>query len=230
MATLLCVCGRANFTNLSRYSDLNEKTYRRNYGKSVPFTTIHSKLIEQCSSPQKERIAAVDCTFVPKSGKKTEGLDYFYNGSHSQSERGLEWSLLSIIDLNQNSAYTLNASQTQASKDETRTQQYLKQIQENREALPNDIKYLVGDGFYSKKPWIEGILELKLHVIGKLCSDANLKYFYTGTQKPRGRKRRYSGNVDLNNIDNPPQYSAGFKFVATVDEKTNVYRADLTSL
>lgn len=225
MATFLCVCGRANFTNLSRYSDLNEKTYRRNYAKSVPFTTIHRKLIEQCSSPQNERIAAVDCTFVPKSGKKTEGLDCFYNGSHSKSERGLEWSVLSIIDLNQNTAYTLNASQTKATKDETetRTQQYLKQVQENRQSLPSDIKYLVGDGYYSKKPWIDEIRKLKLHVIGKLRSDASLKYFYTGPQKARGRKRQYSGNVDLNNIDNPPNHSAGFKFVATVDEKIELY-------
>lgn len=225
MKTLLCVCGRANFTNMSRYSELNEKTYRRNYAKPLAFTTIHSKLIEQCSSPEQERIAAIDCTFVPKSGKKTEGLDHFYNGSHSKSERGLEWSLLSIVDLNQNTAYPLNAIQTKASKSNTRTQQYLEQVQENRDALPKDIEYLVGDGYYSKKPWIDGIRKLKLHVIGKLRSDARLKYFYTGPQKSRGRKRQYSENVDLNAIDNPPEHGAGFEWIATVDEKIDVYSA-----
>lgn len=225
MTTLLCLCGRANFTNMSRYSELNEKTYRRHYAKPLPFTTIHSKLIEQCSSPKNERIAAIDCTFVPKSGKKTEGLNYFYNGSHSQSERGLEWSILSVIDLKQNTAYPLNASQTKASKSKTRTQQYIKQVQENRDALPSDIEYLVGDGYYSKKPWIEGIRKLKLHVIGKLRSDARLKYFYTGSQKARGRKRQYSKHVDLNAIDSPPEHAAGFELVATVNEKTDVYSA-----
>ena len=225
MTTLLCVCGRANFTNMSRYSELNEKTYRRHYAKPLAFTTIHSKLIEQCSSPEEERIAAIDCTFVPKSGKKTEGLDSFYNGSHSKSERGLEWSVLSVIDLNQNTAYSLNAIQTKASKSNTRTQQYLEQVQENRDALPSDIEYLVGDGYYSKKSWIDGIRKLKLHVIGKLRSDARLKYFYTGSQKARGRKRQYSDKVDLNAIDSPPVHADGFKWVATVDGKIEVYSA-----
>jgi len=175
---------------MSRYSDLNEKTYRRHYAKPLPFTTIHSKLIEQCSSPKQERIA--------KSGKKTEGLDYFYNGSHSKSERGLEWSVLSVIDLKQNTAYPLNASQTKASKSNTRTQQYLEQVQENRDALPSDIEYLV---------------------------DSRLKYFYTGSQKARGRKRQYSDNVELKTINSPPAHADGFEWVATVDEKIDVYSA-----
>ena len=222
---MLCFCGRANFTNLSRYSDVNAKTYRRNYAKSIPFTTVHGKLIEQCSSPQNERIAAIDCTFVPKSGKKTEGLDYFYNGSHGKSERGLEWSVLSIIDLNQNTAYTLNASQTHASKDETRTQQYLQQVQENRDALPRDIEYLVGDGYYSKKTWIDGVRQLQLHVIGKLRVDARLKYFYLGSQKARGRKRKYSERVNFDSIEHPPEHAAGFEWVATTKQKIEIYHA-----
>ena len=105
-------CGRATFTNLSRYSDLNEKTYRRHYAQPLPFRAIHRQLIEQGSSSEHERIAAIDCTFLPKSGKKTEGLGLFYNSSHGKSDRGLEWSLLSVVDLKQNTAYTLNATQT----------------------------------------------------------------------------------------------------------------------
>lgn len=133
--------------------------------------------------------------------------------------------MLSIIDLDQNTAYPLNASQTKTSKSDTRTQQYLEQIRENRDALPSDIEYLVGDGYYSKKPWIDEIRKLKLHVIGKLRVDAHLKYFYTGVQKARGRKRRYSDNVDLNMIDSPPDHAAGFEWVATVNEKMEVYQA-----
>lgn len=225
MTTLLCVCGRANFTNLSRYSKLNEKTYRRHYSEAVDFTALHGKLIEQASNSKQERIAAIDCTFLPKSGKATEGIDYFYNGSHGKSERGLEWSVLSIIDLKQNTAYTLNASQTKSSEKDTRTQKYLEQVQENRDSLPDDIDYLVGDGYYSKQPWIDGIRGLELHVIGKLRNDARLKYFYTGSQKPRGRKRQYSELVNWDSIDNPPENAAGFELVTTVDEKTEIYQA-----
>lgn len=35
--TLMCLPGKANFRNLSRYSDLHEKTYSRNFRKSFNF-------------------------------------------------------------------------------------------------------------------------------------------------------------------------------------------------
>lgn len=223
------VCGRANFTNLSRYSDLDEKTYRRHYAQPLPFTSLHQELIKQGSSSKHERIAAIDCTFIPKSGKKTQGLAQFYNGSHGKSERGLEWSVLSVIDLNQNTAYTLNATQTLESPEHSdqasRTQQYLEQVRAHRTALPADIRYLVGDGYYSKQPWIDGIRQLGLHVIGKLRCDANLRYFYGGPQKSRGRKRLYSERVDFFAIDAPPEHADGFEWIATVDDENELYRA-----
>ena len=223
------VCGRANFTNLSRYSDLNEKTYRRHYAQPLPFSELNQQLIAQGSLSEHERIATIDCTFIPKSGKKTEGLGHFYNGSHGKSERGLEWSVLSVIDLKQNTAYTLNATQTleshSSAPQESRTQQYLKQVQAHRDMLPADIQYLVGDGYYSKQPWLDGIRLLDLHVIGKLRCDARLRYFYHGPQKPRGRKRLYSDAVDFYAIDSPPKHTDGFEWVATVDDNIEVYRA-----
>lgn len=223
------LCGRANFTNLSRYSDLNEKTYRRHYAQPLPFTSIHQHLIEQGSCSHHERIAAIDCTFLSKSGKRTEGLGHFYNGSHGKSERGLEWSVLSVIDLNQNTAYTLNATQTLTSPEpsphESRTQHYLAQVQAHRDNLPEDIQYLVGDGYYSKQHWIDGIRALNLHAIGKLRSDARLRYFYTGPQQSKGRKRLYSESVDFQSIDSPPEHADGFEWIATVDETIDLYRA-----
>jgi hypothetical protein len=32
-----------------------------------------------------------------KSGRATYGLDWFYNGSASRPERGLEWSVIAVI-------------------------------------------------------------------------------------------------------------------------------------
>jgi len=141
-------CGRANFTNLSRYSELNEKTYRRHYAKEVPFESLNLVLIDDVRGADSERIAATDCTFVGKSGKQTEGLDYFYSGSHGKSKRGLEWSLLSIIDVKQNTGYSLSAQQTPAGLSKTEANQgeqanpetiktridiYLEHLRQNRE-------------------------------------------------------------------------------------------------
>ncbi len=62
------------------------------------------------------------------------------------------------------------------------------------------MRYLVGDGFYSKLKWVEGVIALQLEVIGKLRCDASLKYLYDGPQKPRGAPRKYDGKVDLTDL------------------------------
>ena len=191
---------------------------------------MNQHLIEQGASVKRERIAGVDASFLPKSGKKTEGLGQFYNGCHGKSERGLEWSALCIIDLEHNTAYTLNATQTLPTTpekgEESRTLQYLAQVQQHRQAIPDDVNYLVADGYYSKRAWIDGIRQLDLHAIGKLRHDADLKYFYTGPQKPRGRKRLYGGKVDLHSIDSPPEQVSGFEWMQSVEEDSvDLYRA-----
>jgi hypothetical protein len=39
------------------------------------------------------QIAAIDCSFIPKSGKATYRIEYFYNGTAGKAEKGLEISL-----------------------------------------------------------------------------------------------------------------------------------------
>jgi hypothetical protein len=113
--TIFVVCGNVNFTNLSRYSGLSEKTYRRHFKDTMGFEAVNQCVIEQVRRPKTgPRIAAVDCTFVRKSGRHTEGLDSFYNGSIGKAQRGLEWSVVAVIDVEQGTGYALSAQQTQA--------------------------------------------------------------------------------------------------------------------
>ena len=233
-------CGKANFTNLSRYSELNEKTYRRNYAKEVPFEALNLVLIDDVRGADSECIAATDCTFVGKSGKQTEGLDYFYSGSHGKSKRGLEWSLLSIIDVKQNTGYPLSAQQTPAglSKTEanevnpadpetikTRVDIYLEHLRQHRDQLPADIRYIVADAAYSKYKWLEGVRDLNLHAVGKLRYDANLKYFYCGPQKKRGARRKYGSKVDYHNIELEDPTVESFEFITQIDDEIALYSA-----
>jgi hypothetical protein len=64
---------------------------------------------------------------------------------------------------------------------------------ENWYHLPAELKYWVVDGFYSKKKFVDGLIALNLHLIGKLRSDADMRYLYTGEQKSRGAHRKYDG-------------------------------------
>lgn len=106
------VSGRANYTNLSRYSSLSERTFRRNLNKGIGFESINGHLIETHGSRSGIQLLVVDATFYEKSGRYTPNLDRFYNGKTGQVEKGLEWSVVAVVDLEQNTAYALSAQQT----------------------------------------------------------------------------------------------------------------------
>jgi len=54
----------------------------------------------------------IDASFVPKSGKKTYGLDRFWNGRPGRSEKGLDISALAWLDITANCAYAPRIEQT----------------------------------------------------------------------------------------------------------------------
>ena len=240
-ATIFIVCGKVNFSNLSRYSNLSERTYRRQFAEAFDYTRFNSGVIEQAVSTDSRAIAAMDCSFISKSGKQTYGLDYFYNGSASKSEKGLEISVIAIVDVNTHQGYTLSVQQTAAKAsvpvttkslaqdktkpvaqklakqnkkasnpskkspgielpEVTRIDAYLQQLKNTQPYLPKQVKHVVVDGFYSKEKFVNGVGELGLHVVGKLRVDANLCYVFTGEQKLRGKRRKYDGKVDLNDV------------------------------
>ena len=53
---------------------------------------------------------------------------------------------------------------------------------------------------HSKQQFTNGLLDCGYHQVGKLRCDANLRYFYTGEQKAKGRRRRYAGKLDIGDI------------------------------
>jgi Transposase DDE domain len=272
--TILLLCGKVNFTNLSRYSELSEKTYRRHYSQPFAFVEANRHLIDGSVPESTEVIAATDCSFIPKSGKQTYGLDWFYNGSASRTEKGLEISVISVIDVVAHQGYTLSVQQTPpiplgeqnkgkgkgkskgrqtccrediervrehlkhlparspssqsavqappaelvATPEITRIDHYLKQLQDTQPHFPTRLKYLAADGFYSKFKFVSGVCALNLHMIGKLRLDANMRYLYTGPQKPQGADRKYDGKVDLTDLTR-------FTLVETLTPHRKLYTA-----
>ncbi len=199
-ATILIACGKVNFTNLSRYSPLSEKTYRRVFARRFDFALFNKGVIQAAIGEDAAVIAVMDASLIAKSGKKTFGLDLFYNGSHSRVEKGLEVSLVGVVDVQTEVGYALLAEQTfdQAAFPElTRMDYYLYHLEIARPHLPPQVRYLAVDGAYAKAPFVTGAVALNLHVISKLRRDANLQFVYEGEQKARGARRKYDGKVDL---------------------------------
>jgi IS4 transposase len=97
-------------------------------------------------------------------------------------------------------------------------EQYLYHLDTARSELPSSVKYLAVDGAYAKENFITGAMHLQLHVISKLRCDANLRWLYTGEQKPRGRKRKYDGKVKLTTQER-------LRFVECVEPDVDLYTA-----
>ncbi|MBE9079882.1 transposase [Romeria aff. gracilis LEGE 07310] len=117
--------------------------------------------------------------------------------------------MISVVDVEQAFGYALSVQQTPprpkaspqaaARVDElSRVDDYLRHLRVTRPALPAAVRYMVGNGYYSKVKWVDGVIELGLEVIGKLRCNANLLYFYSGPQKPRSRRRIYDDKVNFN--------------------------------
>lgn len=204
LMTMLVTRGRLNFLNLSRHSSLAEKTYRRHFQKAFSFVAFNQLSIAQAVRAEHTQLFAQDASFSAKSGKHTYGLDRFWNGTASKVERGLEVSVISIVDLEANQAFALSAQQTpppptnkERERTATRIDFYLEHLASTASHLPAAVKYGVFDGFYAKQKFVTGVLKLGYQVVSKLRSDANLLYLYTGEQKKRGRRRQYDGKVSF---------------------------------
>jgi hypothetical protein len=216
--------GRFNFQNLCRYSELNESTFRRNFQKFFDWLDFNLQIIKMAGvNLEDEVIAAMDCSFVTKSGKKTFGLDRFWSGCMGRTVTGLEIGLVSLVDVATRKAWALDVVQTpsglsQKENDTTQTRIdfYIKQIQKCKDKLLG-IKYFVGDGFYAKTKAFKAMADMDKKFITKLRPDANLRYLFKGKHKKgKGRKKTYAGKVDFRDL-------SPWKYIGNIEPHIEVY-------
>lgn len=207
---IFSIQGRLTFENLARYSHMSERTFRRNYKKFFDWLDFNWQLIELYAQiDQGAVIAAIDCSYIPKAGKATYGLDKFFSSIAGRAKKGLEISLLCLINTKDEKAWALDVSQTPAGLStkqddpdaQTRVDHYMDQLKKAHLPL-RGIKYIVADGFYAKNKVFKTIDELGKSLITKLRPDANLRYLYHGPRTGKqGRPTQYDGKVDWKNLD-----------------------------
>lgn len=193
---------RHNFLNLYRYAggDYSEKSIRHQFSRKINFSGWFE--VAMSGLKDKECIAAFDPSHISKSGKKTYGKDRFWSGKDQRAKPGLEIGCLAVVDVEDATAYSLEAVQTPANMKDKLVAHYVGIIKKNISAILSCTRYLAVDGYFMKKTFIEPVLSMQLQVITRMRPDANLKYLYNGAQKPgRGRKRSYGGKVNVKKID-----------------------------
>jgi hypothetical protein len=231
IATIIGAYGKINFRSLARLSGLSEKTFRRWFRKPFAFAEFNSIAIDTVIKQGSELIAAFDQSFISKAGKKTWGLSYFWNGCNSRAEKGLEYVLCVIVDTVRHTPFTLGATQTppieetndkkeSIDDDYTRIDFYLSFVRELQSKIMKYTKYIAFDGYFTKKKFVDGIVEMGFYFIGKLRIDANLKIPYTGKQKRRGRPRKFAGKSTIEKLE-------GFSFVQKIDDAIEIYAGTL---
>jgi len=197
------VCHSAiNFLSLSRHSALSERTFRRGFRRPFEFARLNLQCAGRaaCTAPT---AVALDASFIKKSGKHTFGLDKFWNGSSGRAEKGLEVSLVALIDSKHNRAFALSAEQTpdadsKTDAQETRMDFYLQHFERTVPLLPASVRYALVDGAYAKEKFVAGVCRKGLAVVSRLRADANLRFLFQGEQRTgRGRPRKFDGKVNL---------------------------------
>ena len=201
---VLSLRGRATFTNLARFSQLHEQTFRRHFEKAFQWVRFNLIAFRLRHHPEEPVIGVFDCSFLPKSGTETWGLDRFFSSLAGKSKRGLEVSVLGLVATESRRAFGVDATQTppDLSKSGTggysRVDFYLEQIIDLYNQLTGlGVSYWVGDGFYAKQKVFDTVTDLGGDLITRLRSDANLRYLYTGAPKDGpGRPKQYDGKID----------------------------------
>ncbi len=79
---------------------------------------------------------------------------------------------------------------------------YLRMLQHNCKQLLPICNLIVADAYFSKESFVTGVKSLGFNLISRFRDDVNLKYLYRGPKSgKRGRPQKFSGKVDINNLD-----------------------------
>ena len=176
--------------NLSRYGAGSEKRLKRWASQEFDFLMFNALLLSEekvvsrslptVSEGSPRQAIVIDATFLRKSGSKTEGLGYFHNGSSRamvKLERGLEMSLIGVVNLEERSAYALSVH---LSVDKSSLEVMREELCARNEDLQQLSRHVVADGYYARKGFVSSLVEEGFDLVTLLRHDASLRYLYEG--------------------------------------------------
>jgi hypothetical protein len=180
---LLHMRGRKNYTNIARYGSFSESTLRRRLSQPFDWLSFNISMLKQTWDKERSPlIGVIDCSFIRKSGNQTYGLDKFWSGVLKQSLKGLEISLLGVVEVLGTRAWALDVQQTPANLSKAtsnagfnRLDFYLSQLNRCLPHVP-EVLYWVADSFYAKAKMFDLFQTQGRFLITQLRNDANLQY------------------------------------------------------
>lgn len=205
---MIGILGKRTFRNLARYMQIAEHTFARQMAKVFDFVGLNIELIKIIKQDGDRLIGAQDSSFITKSGKKTYGLGFVWNGSAGRAEKGLEIDTIAAVKVGSHrEGYTISTEQVPADHSDFNKIDFclthLKKVASKLFEL--GIKDIAADAFFAKKKYVDGVVSLGFNVISKLRKDARLRRPYQGPQKARGRKKMFEvGKVRSEDFEQSP--------------------------
>ena len=218
----LSIRGRINFLQLARYGKYKEQRYRQQFEKPFDFLAFNKELT--LSHGSGKYAIAFDPSYISKSGKKTPGVGWYWSGCANHAKWGLEIGGLAAIDIDNHTALHLEAVQTLNDSDQNLSDWYAGIIAQRKDTLHAISKYLVADAWFSKKPFTDKIIACEMHLVSRIRDDADLRYLFKGGPTGnKGRPRKYTGKISINDIDKE------YFTLISQDEESTVYAAEVYS-
>lgn len=203
----LSIPSRINFLQLGRFSRYGEQRFRRQFEKGFDFFSFNKALSGTYLGSRSRTAIAIDPSFVPKSGKQTPGIGYFWSGCASKALRGLEILGISVIDADSRLSFHLEAVQSPPSNtlqdnDLSLSDWYAAVLKKLIDKISSITHYVVADAFFSKKSFTEKVTGMGLHLVSRLRDDADLRYIAPVIKTGRkGRPRKYGSKIEINLLD-----------------------------
>ena len=192
--SIFMVQGRTNHKNLSRYMDYHANTISNHFNSPVDFCSFHQRSVNLVIEEQNPDtwILAVDCSYIPKSGKHTTGMGQFWSGCANRAVQGLEISVAALVKADGSEAYAVEVIQTPGDlsekegeqEDYTRTDFYIDQLRRMIKRYPW-LRYIVADGYYMKEKVLVFMeQQTRAVLISKLRRNADLKFYLDRDKNP----------------------------------------------
>jgi len=145
----MSIRGRINFLQLVRYGKYTEQRYRQQFEKPCDFMSFNKELTLSHGSGR--YVIAFDLSYVSKSGKNSPGVGWYWSGCANSSKWGLEIGGLAAIDIDNHTAFHLEAVQTLNSDNQNLSDWYAQVISDRKHTLTSISRYLVADAWFSKR-------------------------------------------------------------------------------
>jgi hypothetical protein len=156
----LSIKGRINFLQLARFGSFGEQRYRQQFEKSFDFLNFNKELIKANGSGR--YIIAFDPSFICKSGNKTPGLGCYWSGCARKAKWGLEIGGIAVVDIDNHTAFHLQAVQTICPEDKSLTEWYIELLKERVDKISPISNVLVADAWFSKIGFVDAIIRMKM--------------------------------------------------------------------